>query len=123
VACDQVEQDPDAAPPGFGDERRHVLVGSVPRRDHEVVRDVVPCVAERRSEARVEPDRIDPEPFQVIQVRDRALQVADSVAVAVGERGHEDLVDHTVPQPSGPRHVGIPLHRCWPARLRKIQNF
>ena len=65
VPCDQVEQDPDAAPPGFGDERRHVFVRPVPRRDREVVRHVIPSVTERRYEARV-----DPEPRRSRAIRD-----------------------------------------------------
>ena len=112
VPGDQVEQDPDPAPPRLVYEPDHVVVGAVPRGDPQIVRDVVAGVAERRGEARVEPDRVDAQPGQVVEVRDDAGQVTDPVAVRVGERLRIDPVDDRVPQPRFCRHpiivAGLP---------------
>ncbi len=100
---DEVEQHPDAAVAGGGHELDHVVVRAVPRRDAEVVGDVVPGIDERRVEARVEPDGVDPQPRQVVEMLDDPAKVADAVTVGVREGLRIDLVDDRVPQPVG-RH-------------------
>ena len=77
VPGDEVEQDPDAARPGLGDQLDHVVVGAVPRRDPQVVGHVVAGVDERRGEAGVEPQRVDPERGDVVEAVDDAAQVTD----------------------------------------------
>ena len=77
----------------------HVVVGAVARRDAQVVGHVVARVDERRREARVEPDRVDAQRAQVVEVVDHAAEVADAVAVGVGERLGVDLVQHGIGQP------------------------
>ena len=67
VPSDQVQQHPDPARPGRVDERDQVVVGAVARGDLQVVGDVVAGIDERRGEARVEPDRVDAEPLQVVE--------------------------------------------------------
>ena len=99
VPGDEVEQHPDAALAGRGHQLDHVLVGAVARGDGEVVGHVVPGVDERRGEAGVEPDHVDAERGDVVEVVDHAAQVAHAVAVGVGERLRIDLVDHRVGQP------------------------
>src|SRR5262249_29142581 len=67
----------------------------------------------------VEPDRVDPEPGEVVEFRDHARDVSDAVAVRVRERARIDLVEHALPPPG---HAGDPnpvdgssrfRHRDW----------
>ena len=47
VARDEIQQDPDAPAARLVDQPRQVVVGAVARGDVQIVRDVVPGVAER----------------------------------------------------------------------------
>ena len=87
----------------LGDERveggeRAVLVVDV-----EVVGHVVAVVLLRRRVARIEPDRVDAERFDVVEMTTDAVEIADAVSGRVGERSHVHLVDERVlpPVPSG----------------------
>src|SRR3712207_7078697 len=53
-------------------------------QDGGVVADVVPAVAQRRGEERRQPQAVDAEPLEVVQLVDHAAEVADAVGVAVG---------------------------------------
>ena len=77
--------------------------GAEQRVDLAVVGHVVAGVGHRRGVPRVEPDRVDAQVGQVAEVRADAGQVADAVAVAVGETARVDLVDGGGPPPSGRR--------------------
>ena len=66
-----------------------------------VGRDVVPVVAKRRGVEGQEPDRGDAEVLQVVEPLGEAAEVADAVAVRVGERPHVQLVDDRVLVPVG----------------------
>ena len=55
------------------------------RIDVARIGDVIAMVGHRRNGDRVEPDRVDPELRQVIQAGGQPVQIADAVAVAVGE--------------------------------------
>jgi hypothetical protein len=107
----QVQQHPDATLAGRLDEPEQVVVAAVAGRDPQVVGHVVAGVAERGGEARVEPDRVHAEPGQVVEPGQRAGEVADAVAVGVGERLRVDLVEHGLGQPVGRRRgSGHPAH-------------
>lgn len=101
VTGDQVEEDPDAAPPCLVHELGQVVVGAVAGSDGEVVRHVVPGVAERRGEAGIDPDGVDPEPGQVVEMLGDAVEVTDPVAVGVREGLRIDLVEDGVGEPGG----------------------
>jgi hypothetical protein len=64
-----------------------------------VVGDVVAPVRIRRRERRVEPDAVDAEPLEIVEPIDNAAQVADPVAVRVGEAPRIDLVQDAVLPP------------------------
>ena len=61
--------------------------------DVEVVRDVVAVVLLGRRVARVQPDGVDAERLDVVEVLADPVEVADAVAGRVGERAHVHLVD------------------------------
>ena len=54
--------------------------------DREEVGDVVAAVAQRRGVERQQPDAVDAEPLQVVELLDQPAEVARAVAVAVEER-------------------------------------
>src|SRR4029453_5001001 len=82
-----------------------VLQRAVARMDGLVVRDVVPVVAQRRGIEGEQPERVDPERLQVVELPGEAGKVADAAAVAVGEGAHVRLVDDGVLVPVTITHV------------------
>ena len=63
------------------------------RMDAAVVADVVAPVVERRRVDRVQPDRVDADRLEIVEMRGDAVEVADAVAVRIGERARIDLVE------------------------------
>ena len=88
---------------GPGEECVEVGEGAEPRVDVAVVADVVAGVALRRGVERREPERVDPEPGQVLEPGRDAGEVADAVAVGVGPRARIDLVDDGITPPGSCR--------------------
>ena len=88
------------------DERVEVGKGAEERVDVLVVADVVAVVVHRRAVDRREPQHVDAEPLEVVEVRRDAGDVAHAVAVAVGERARVDLVDHGGAPPARRPAVG-----------------
>ena len=81
------------------DEAAEVVHDPVVRVDGEEVRDVVAAVLERRGVHRQEPDAVDPEPLEVLELLGQAAQVARAVAVAVEEPANVDLVEDRALEP------------------------
>ena len=94
VARYQIEEDTDSPLPCFLDEGLHRLVRAISRCHAEVVRDVVPGIAERRSETWVEPDGVDAEPLQVVKPGNHAIEIADPIAIRIHKRLRIDLIDY-----------------------------
>jgi hypothetical protein len=93
VVHDQVDDDADPVLVRSGDERAEVLDGAVVGVDPVEVRDVVAAVPERRGIERQQPDAVDPEPLQVVELLLEAAEVAGAVVVPVEERARVDLVE------------------------------
>ena len=87
------------SPCASADERVHVVERAEQRVDGSIVGDVVAAVGQRRRVERRQPDRVDAEVAQVGQLRPDARDVADAIAIGVGERADVDLVDDRVPPP------------------------
>ena len=92
---------------GAVDELVEVRVGPVLGRDPGVVADVVAEVGERRCVDRSQPDRVDPEPLQVVEAARDPRQIADPVAVGVLEGARVDLVDHGLFPPGAHRPQSV----------------
>jgi hypothetical protein len=109
VVGHQVDEDADPQLVRPGDEL--VGVGERPEQgvDVAVVGHVVAGVGHRGDVEGAEPDRVHPQVGQVGQPGGDPGQVADPVAVGVGEAARVDLVDHRVPPPG--RRVGDGLVR------------
>ena len=111
VVGDDVDDDPDAQGVGLDDQLLGVGQRPEQRVDRPVVRHVVPGVGLRRGVPGVEPDGVHPEVRQVRQVRADAGQVADPVAVPVGEAARIDLVDGGRAPPRGGLLRSAGVHR------------
>jgi len=85
VVHDQVDDDPDAALVGSLDQLGELRHRAVLRGDRAVVGDVVAAVAQRRRVERQEPEAVDAEPAEVVELVDHAAQVADAVVGRVRE--------------------------------------
>ena len=99
VVGHQVDDHADAGFVEIGDEGVEVFQGSVLEGQIEVVGDVVAGVDLGRGVERRKPHGIDTERGQVVDVPADALDVADPVAVGVGEGAGIDLVDDGVAPP------------------------
>ena len=107
VVGDDVDDRADAEGEGLGDQRLGFGERAERRVDGAVVGDVVAAVGERRGVPRVVPDGVDAEVAEVAEAGAHAGEVADAVAVGVGEAAHVELVDDGVAPPGalGFRHV------------------
>ena len=118
VVHDEVGDHADPALVRRLDELAEVLDRAVVRVDVVEVGDVVAAVAERRRVQRQQPDAVDPEPLEVVELVGHPAQVARAVVVAVEERARVDLVEDGVLEPervaleplAGLAHRAAPSH-------------
>ena len=96
VVDDQLGDDADAARVRLVDEALEVVQRAVARMDVLVVGDVVAVVAQRRRIERQQPERVDAELLEVVELLRQAGEVADAVVVAVEEGADVHLVDDGV---------------------------
>jgi len=94
VVEDQLGDDPKPPLVGFAQKPSKIGQGAVGRMDAGVVGDVVAVVAKRRGIKRLQPQRPDPEPLQIIQPRNKTLEIAHAVPVAIGEGTHVQLIEN-----------------------------
>ena len=78
--------------------RKRLEIGerAVARIDGRVIGDVVAVVAQRRRIERQQPEDVDAEVLQIVELPRQTLKIADAVAVAVEERPDVRLVDDPV---------------------------
>ncbi len=81
------------------DELAEVVDRPVVGMDREEVRDVVAAVAERRLVHRQQPEAVDAEPLEVVELVDQAAEVARAVVVPVEEAADVDLVEDGALEP------------------------
>ena len=93
VVDDQVGDDPDAPGVGLLEQPPQVVDGARLGVDRVVVADVVAAVPERRGVEGQQPEAVDAEPLEVVQLGDEAGDVAHPVVVAVEEAADEHLVE------------------------------
>ena len=120
VVGHEVDDHPQVELVRAGDQRVGVGEVAEERVDVAVVGDVVAVVVLRRGVERRDPERVHAEVAEVGQPRRDAGEVADAVAVRVGEGTDVDLVDDGVAPPAliG-AHVSHPRGQ---ARLRRMQS-
>src|SRR5215469_702483 len=78
-----------------------IEIGKCPEAiiDRAIISDVVPDILHRRPIERRNPDRVDVKRRNVRQTFEQALEIAETVAVAVGKTRQVDLVYHRAPPP------------------------
>lgn len=123
VIGNDVDQDADAVVVQRGDQGLEVGQGADPRVDVPVVDDVVAAVGQIRRVERAEPHGVDPQGCQVVDARQDAAHVTDTVGIAVGEATRVNLVDDSLAPPfgalsgddrllvHGDRHGAVPSER------------
>jgi len=99
VVDDQVHDHADAALMRLVDESRDVVDVAVVGQDGAVVGDVVSAVTQRALLEREQPDAVDSEPLEVLELADQSGEVADAVVVAVVERPDGEFVEHRSLEP------------------------
>ncbi|GAA3296012.1 hypothetical protein GCM10020295_24640 [Streptomyces cinereospinus] len=104
VVHDEVDDDAHAALVGGVDELHEVGEVAELGQYGGVVGDVVAAVAQGGLEEGRQPEAVDAEPLEVVELGGQALEVADAVAVAVLEGADEDLVEDGALEP-----VGVPV--------------
>ncbi len=92
----QLGDDAQAARVGRSDQLAHVGDRAVVRVHAAVVGDVVAVVASRRGVEGQQPDRIDAQVGDVVELGNQPGQIAHAVVVGIEERLHMQLVDHRV---------------------------
>ena len=101
VVDDQVGDDPDAPGVGLVEQHGEVLDGPRLGMDREVVADVVAAVPKRRRVEGQQPDAVDAQPFEIVELGDEPRDVAHPVVVAVEEPADEHLVEDGPLEPEG----------------------
>ena len=96
VVDDQLGDDAEAARMRGGDEALDVGHRAVVGMHRAVVGDVVAVVAPRRGIERQQPDRVDAELGDVVELRHQAGEIADAVIVGIEERLDVQLIDDRV---------------------------
>ena len=93
VVHDEVGDHPQTALVRLVDEGAEVLDRPVVRVDAEEVGDVVAAVAKRARVGGQQPDAVDAEPLQVVELLGETAEVAGAVVVRVEEPAQMDLVE------------------------------
>ncbi len=106
VVHDEVDDHAHAALVGGVHELHEVGEVAELGQDGGVVGDVVAAVAQGRLEEGRQPEAVDAEPLQIVELGGQALEVADAVAVAVLEGADEDLVEDGAFEPIGVAVLG-----------------
>ena len=108
VVDDQFRNDAQTPAMRFADKMTKILTRSVSRIDVVIIGDVIAVVAHRRWIERQQPDCIDAELLNVVELLGQSTKVADPVIVRIEERLDVELVDDRVLVPE--RVVGERRH-------------
>jgi hypothetical protein len=80
---DIIEEDIELTPMGLGHELIKVFEGAEERVDTRIVRDIVAKVSHGGRKDWREPERIDPQPLEVIESTGNASQITNAIAITV----------------------------------------
>src|SRR5262245_16791831 len=96
VIEDELCNHTDSAAVRFPKESLEIGQGAIRRVHARVVRGVVTIVLQWRWIERKQPDRSDSEILQVVEFVGKALEIADTIGVAIVESADVDFVDYRV---------------------------
>src|SRR5438045_5490094 len=92
----QLGDDTQAALMGLAQKGLEIVDRAVAGMDSRVIGDVVSVVAQWRGIERQEPDDVDAEVLEVVELAGQSLEVADAVVIAIEERTDVRLIDDLV---------------------------
>src|SRR3989475_2589946 len=96
---DIVQEDLELTPMGLGNELIKVFQGTEEGIDIRVVRDIIAKVSHGGRKDRRQPERIDPQPLQVIEATGNASQITNAITIPIHERARIDMIDHAALPP------------------------
>ena len=99
VVHDEVGDHADAALVRLVEQHDEVVDGAELGQHGPEVADVVAAVTQRRVVERRQPDAVDAQPLDVVELLGEPADVAGAVAVRVGERADQHLVEHRPLEP------------------------
>ncbi|CCX63776.1 putative uncharacterized protein [Firmicutes bacterium CAG:791] len=92
VIDNEIHQDVHVALFGFGDQTVHVVHCAKARVDAVIIGNIVALIGKRRAVDRGEPDNIDAELLEIIELADDAGEITDAVSVGIIEALRVDLI-------------------------------
>src|ERR1700723_974711 len=108
----KIHDDADVVLLRFLREMLEVFQGSIHRVDIFVIRDVIAEIELRRWITRRNPNGIHAEVFQVIEFRGDAVEVADAIAIAVGEAAGINFIENGMLPPRVDCRICTPVLRA-----------
>src|SRR5215813_11988506 len=96
---DIVQEDFELTPMGLGHKLIKVFQGTKEGVDIRVVRDIVAKISHGGRKDRRQPERIDPQPLEVIESTGNAGQITNAITITVHERARIDMIDHAALPP------------------------
>ena len=96
-----VDHDLEAKLVGPGDEPVEILQRAEQRVNRAIILDIIAKILHRRFEERAEPDGVNAEICNVVEVRGNAVEIANAVAIGVGEGARVNLVNDRAAPPGG----------------------
>src|SRR5918999_1301529 len=105
VIGDEIEQDPYPAPARVGDQSIEVLHRAQIGMDALVIGDVVTPIGVRRWHRRVQPEAVDAQPLEVVELLGDTAEIAHPVTVGVLEGPRVDLIEDALPPPARVIHA------------------
>ena len=92
----QIQQDSDSFPVRFFKETEEVFICAVSRRHFLVVAHVVPRVFKWRVKARIDPERVAAEAFDVVQLLGNSVDISDPVPIRIAERLRINFIENRI---------------------------
>ncbi len=96
VIDDQLGHDPDVATMRLVEKSLEILDRPELRIDRLVLRDVVAVVPERRGVERQQPQTVDAERFDVVELVQQTDEIAEAIAIAVAKGFDVELIDNCI---------------------------
>ncbi len=113
VIQNEVKDDAESALMRLVEKSFEVIERAVFRRDVAIIADVVTAIPVGGGEMRRKPERVHAEFFDVIEFFGDAFEVADAVAVSVGERARIDLIKDCSLPPFKFRHNELLIEKLF----------
>src|SRR5215468_9664896 len=109
---DIVQKDFELTPMGLGHELIKVCQSTKEGIDIRIVRDIVAKVSHGGWKDRRQPERIDPQPLEIIESTGNASQITNAITITVHKRARIDMIDHAALPPQ--RCTGHSPSPQWP---------